>query len=147
VASETPAQARARVRADEERHRDDDPHLRSCKAVTGHHIQASDGEVGHVDGFLVDEKSWAIRYLVVNTSNWWVGHTIILAPPWIQGVHWGDSTVTVNLTRQQVQDAPAYDPAVPLERAQEAGIYGHYARPSYWADEVIIEAGRSEFTR
>ena len=59
---------------------DNDPHLRSCTAVTGYHIHAVDGELGHVQGMLVDEGSWAIRYLIVNTSNWWLGHQVLIAP-------------------------------------------------------------------
>ncbi|HET7633432.1 MAG TPA: PRC-barrel domain-containing protein [Burkholderiales bacterium] len=118
------------------RHQDDDIHLRSCKAVMGYHIEATDGDVGHVESLLVDEKTWAIRYFVVNTSNWWLGHQVLIAPQWIQDVSWSDSTVSVNLTRQAVQDAPQYDPAAPPDRAQEMDIYEHYGRPGYWGTEV-----------
>jgi hypothetical protein len=50
--------------------KDDDPHLRSTKDVTGRTIQAQDGEIGHVSDFVVDEEDWAIRYLIVDTRNW-----------------------------------------------------------------------------
>ena len=72
------------AKAERARHRDDDPHLRSCEAVVGYHIHATDGEVGHVEGFLIDDETWAIRYLVVNTSNWWLGHKVLIAPQWIE---------------------------------------------------------------
>ena len=62
-------------------HEADDSHLRSCKAVTGYHIEATDGEIGHVEDFLVDDETWAIRYLVVDTSNWWLGHKCL----WLRG--------------------------------------------------------------
>jgi hypothetical protein len=122
--------------AEAARHQDDDLHLRSCMAVMGYHIQATDGDIGHVEGLLVDEKTWAIRYFVVNTSNWWLGHQVLIAPQWIQEVSWSDSTVSVNLTQQAVQDAPRYDSAAPPDRAQEMGIYEHYGRPGYWGTEV-----------
>jgi len=48
-----------------------DPHLRSTHDVTNHRIQATDGEIGHVEDFLIDDKTWAIRYLIINTRNWW----------------------------------------------------------------------------
>lgn len=124
----------ANARAEAARHRDDDPHLRSGNAVKGYHIRASDGDIGHVEGVLVDEKTWAIRYMIVDTSNWWLGHQVLIAPQWIQDVSWPDARVSVNLTRQAVKDAPAYDPAVTLDRKQESGIYKHYGRPGYWAD-------------
>ena len=49
---------------------------------------ASDGDIGHVDGYLVDERSWAIRYLIIDTSNWWSGHRALIAPEWIESVNW-----------------------------------------------------------
>ena len=109
-----------------------DPHLRSCLAVTGHHILAIDGSIGHVNGFLVDDRTWAIRYLVVDTSNWWMGHKVLIAPLWIDAVDWASRSVTVNLTRQAIQSAPPYDPAVQPDRAQELRLYQHYERPDYW---------------
>jgi len=101
-------QAAARAEA---AHEDDDPHLRSCKAVMGRHIEATDGDIGHVQGLLVDEETWAIRYIIVNTSNWWLGHDVLIAPQWIQDMNWSGETVSVNLTRQAVKDAPPYEPA------------------------------------
>lgn len=116
---------------------DDNPHLRSCNEVKGYHIHASDGDIGHVQGLLVDEQSWAIRYMVVDTSNWWLGHKVLIAPPWIKEVSWSDSSVSIDLTRQAVKDAPPYDPADHLSREQETSIYGHYGRAGYWADHEV----------
>ena len=130
----------ASVQAEQARHRNDDPHLRSCKAVIDNHIQASDGDIGHVQGMLVDEETWAIRYLIVDTSNWWLGHQVLIAPQWIEAVSWADATVTLKLTQQAVRDAPPYDPALPLDRIQEAGIHAHYGRPGYWAGETKRDA-------
>ena len=113
----------------------DNPHLRSFNAVTGYSIHATDGDIGHVEGLLVDEETWAIRYLVVDTSNWWLGHQVLVAPQWIQSVSWPDSTVSVNLTRQAIQDAPAYDPALGLDREQEINTFNHYGRAGYWAEQ------------
>ena len=134
----------AYARAEAARHRNDDPHLRSCKAVMGYHIQATDGDIGHVEGLLIDEETWAIRYVIVNTGNWWLGHQVLIAPQWIQDVSWSDATVSVNLTRQAVKDAPPYDSEGPLERKQEMGIHEHYGRPGYWASEVKRDTARSE---
>ena len=41
-----------------------DPNLRSTNVVSGYHIQASDGEIGNVEDFIVDDQTWAIRYLI-----------------------------------------------------------------------------------
>jgi hypothetical protein len=113
-------------------HEDDDPHLRSCQAVTGYALHARDGLLGHVQGFLVDDASWAIRYMVVDTSNWWMGHKVLISPQWVEEVNWADATVSVKLTRQLIKDSPQYDANAVLDRAQEARIYEHFKRDPYW---------------
>ncbi len=82
----------------------EDPHLRSARAVTGYHIQATDGDIGHVEDFLVDDHSWAIRYMLVDTTNWWAGKKVLVAPAWIERVDWAESKVHVTVTRAQITD-------------------------------------------
>ena len=112
-----------------------DPHLRSCDAVLRYRISASDGEIGHVEGYLVDTDTWAIRYLVVATSNWLLGHRVLVSPLWIERISWIESYVVVDLTREAVRNAPRYAAGVPLERADEAAMYRYYERDGYWAAE------------
>lgn len=130
--SAIPTEERRVAQAREASHQNDDPHLRSIKEVTGYHIKATDGEIGHVQGAIFDEASWAIRYLSVDTSNWWVGHKVLVAPQWIKEVSWADKVVAVGLTRAAIQAAPASDSAIPPDRAQEIDIYKHYDRTGYW---------------
>jgi hypothetical protein len=127
----------AYLRAERTRHRNDDPHLRSCKAVTGYHIQATDGEIGHVTGYLVDDETWSILYMIVDTSNWWVGHKVLIAPAWISGVHWANETVSVDLSRDAIKTAPVYDPEAIWSRALDRSLYQHYGRTGYWADSPV----------
>jgi hypothetical protein len=101
-----------------------------------YHIEATDGGIGHVRDLLLDEGTWAIRYLIVNTSAWWFGHQVLIAPQWIQDMSWLNTTMSVKLTRQAVKDSPAYDPATPLSRDYEVNLYRHHRRSGYWADEV-----------
>jgi hypothetical protein len=111
---------------------DGDPHLRSCNAVKGYHIKARDGEIGHVQGFLADDRTWSIRYLIVDTSNWWVGHKVLVSPEWILDVSWAGSCVDVSLDRQAIKSAPIYDEDAPFDRDNELEIYRHYGRKTYW---------------
>ena len=104
------------------------PHLRSCNAVLHYHVHARDGEIGHVHGLLVDEETWSVRYMIVNTSAWWLGHELLIAPPWIRNVSWPDRAVTVDLGRETLKTAPPYDSSVPLEAELELRIFEHYGR-------------------
>jgi hypothetical protein len=116
-------------------HANDDPHLRSCNSVIGHHIHARDGDIGHVQGMLVDEDSWALRYLVVDTTNWWGGHQVLISPNWIEAISWTDSNVFVNLNRQAIKGSPCFDSTAELNRQHEMDLYKHYQRPIYWDKE------------
>lgn len=135
----------AYARADIERSESEsaDPHLRSCRKVMSYHIHATDGDIGHVGGMLVDDETWAIRYLIVDTSNWWLGHQLLIAPQWIENVSWYDSKVSVKMTRQAIKDAPEYDPIRQLDRVDEAMLYEHYGRPEYWSDAVMLQTETS----
>jgi hypothetical protein len=107
----------------------DDCHLRSSNAVIGHHINATDGDIGHLEGLLVDDHTWAISHLIVNTSNWWGGQRVLIAPHSLKDVSWSEAKVSVDLTRQAVRDAPAYAPAAEVDRQSEPAISGHHGRP------------------
>src|ERR1700733_2466190 len=113
---------------------DAEPLLRSCNAMTGFHLHANDGEIGHLQGFLVDDHSWSIRFIIVNSTNWWLGHHVLVSPKWIQEVSSLQSSVTVNLDRQAIKDAPAYDSDADVGRDTEVSIYNHYNRNGYWQD-------------
>jgi hypothetical protein len=115
------------------------PHLRSTHEVTGYHISASDGEIGHVSDFIIDDETWAIRYLIVDTLNWWPGKKILLAPQWIERVSWGESKVVVDLTREMIKRSPEYDESAALTRPYESKLHEHYGRRGYW-DEIPAAA-------
>jgi hypothetical protein len=123
-------------------HANDDPHLRSCQAVLGYNIHASDGDIGHVQGMLVDEDSWALRYLVVDTTNWWGGHQVLVAPKWIESISWADSKVNINLNRQAVKDSPAFDSTAELNRQYEMDLHRHYQRSAYWDQEPSRDSAK-----
>jgi hypothetical protein len=113
-----------------------DSHLRSAEAVTGYNIEASDGEIGHVDGFIVDDEAWAIRYIEVATRNWWPGKKVLVSPAWIERVSWTDSKVYVGLTRVVIRDGPEYIESKPITREYEHRLHSHYGRPPYWLREA-----------
>lgn len=111
-----------------------DSHLRSSAEMTGYHIQATDEPVGHVEDFLFEEDSWAIRYLAIDTRNWLPGKHVLIATPWIDEVSWPERTVYVGLTRRQIEQSPEYDPSRPPSRAYEADLHRHYRLPEYWQE-------------
>lgn len=106
-------------------------HLRSMKDVTGYIIQATDGEIGQVDDFIVDDEPWVIRYMIIDTRKWLPGKKVLVAPTWISEVDWKNSIVYVNLSRAAIESGPEFDPDK-LDRAYETQLYYHYGRENYW---------------
>lgn len=106
-----------------------DPHLRSTGEVTGYHVEAADGAIGHVAEFIVDDEDWAIRYLVVDTRNLLPGRKVLIAPEWVDRVDWSRMVIAVDLTRQAVRESPPWDPDAPVNRKYEERLYDYYGRP------------------
>lgn len=94
-----------------DRLQEDDAHLRSSKAVTGYRIAARDGEIGHLEDLLFDDRSWEIRHAVVETRNWLPGPQVLLAPADIEQIDWAERHLRVRLTREQVKAARAREDA------------------------------------
>lgn len=113
-----------------------DSHLRSTEAVAGYNIDAKDGDIGHVDRFIVNDEAWAIRYLEVATKNWWPGKKVLLSPSSVERVSWEEMKVFVAVTREAIKTCPEYVDTVPITREYENKLYFHYGRPPYWIEEV-----------
>jgi PRC-barrel domain len=114
-----------------------DSHLRSTDAIDGYHVEASDGNIGHVSGFIYDDETWMLRYLTVDTQNWWPGgREVLLATQWISLIDWYESTVSTGLTRDAISNSPAYDSRIPLERDFETQLYAAYGKAGYWVKGV-----------
>jgi hypothetical protein len=79
--------------------------------IQGFHVHATDGDIGHVDDFLLEESSWQIRYLVVDTTNWLGGKWVAVSPSSVTRIDWSNREVYVSLTRAQIRDSPSMEEA------------------------------------
>ena len=129
-ASPLPTPPLERSRSDAERWRgqseasSQDIHLRSTEHVSGYPVQATDEGIGHVEDFIFDDASWAIRYLVVNTRNWWPGgNKVLVSTRWIGRIDWSERKVFTSLTRDGVKRSPAYNGAAGIDHAYENRLH------------------------
>ena len=114
-------------------HAPGDVHLRSVNEILGYHIQGKDDAIGHLDDFIVDDETWELRYLVVDTSNWWFGKKALIAPHWASSVSFPDRKIQVDVPRQFVKNAPEWN-SLAINREYEARLYQYHGRPVYWRD-------------
>jgi hypothetical protein len=130
-------------------------HLRSCREVAGYALEASDGNLGHIEDFLFDDLDWSIRYVMIDTRNWWFGKKVVISPEWVDAINWSDRTLGVEVSRETVKGAPAYDAVGHVNRQWEADYYAHHQRLPYWisADRTAhqsappADADRHEVTK
>jgi uncharacterized protein YrrD len=110
-----------------------DPHLRSAREVEGYYVAARDGDIGHVEDFLIDDRDWAIHLLAIDTRNWLPGRKVVISPSWLRAIDWGERKIEVDLTRQEIKDSPEYDPALVPDESYLERLAAHYGRPGYAA--------------
>lgn len=116
-----------------------DPDLHSTRDVIGRHIQATDGEIGHMEDFIIDSDTWHIHYLIADTRNWWEGKKVMISLDWIDPVSWSVSEVFVNLSREAIKHSPEFIYNSVIDRAYETNLHDHYDRPGYWIDELAAK--------
>ena len=103
--------------------------LQSSNEVIGYHIHAADGDIGHVENLLIDSATWGIRYLIVATSNWWIGQHVLISPAAVRDIDWSERHVKLNVTRDQVQTSPPWDPIKLMDQDTMKQLHNHYGWP------------------
>ncbi len=107
---------------------DEDPHLRSIEETISYHIHAIDGEIGHLEDFLIEEADWTVRFLIVDTKNWWPARKALIAPHMVRAIDWQDRFVNLDVDRQTVKGSPTYDAAAPVDRAYVQRFHAYYGK-------------------
>jgi uncharacterized protein YrrD len=121
-----------------------DAHLRASEEVSHYHLSAVDGEIGHVEDFLFDDKTWEIRYVIIKTGKWWAGRRVLISPRWIKRVSWTKRMIDVNLSRDRIKKSPPWDPDQAVSRKYELQLHKHYGLPPYWTS---LQSGTSVAAR
>jgi hypothetical protein len=85
--------------------------LHKMSELRGYHLLATDGEIGHVDDFLIDERDWRLRYLVVDTSNWIGGRSVLISATALERIDSPAKKIHVNLTREAIKRGPSVQTA------------------------------------
>ncbi len=88
---------------------DEDPNLRSANRVTGYSINATDGILGEVEDFIIDDSFWKLDFIVVNTGKWFSDKKVLISSKSIKEIKWDASTIVINASVEQVKDSPEYN--------------------------------------
>lgn len=102
------------------------PNLRSAREVAGYQVHAADGDIGHIEGFIIDDSGWTIRYLIMDTGHWLGGRTVLLPSDRLSRISWSDRSVATEMSRETIRLAPEYDPEVELDDSYERRLAAYY---------------------
>ena len=117
--------------------------LQNTKELYGHNFTARDGDIGSVKDFFFDDKRWVIRYMVADTGSWISGRLVLLSPHAFGSLDRNKKTLSVNLTRKQIESSPAIDSRRPVSRQYEIDYYEYYGWPAYWTGGALWGLGGS----
>ena len=106
--------------------------LHSIQQRYGEKLRATDGEIGHVRDFYLDDKNdWAVRYVVADTGGWLPGRLVLISPHALGHLYPKGKVFLVNLSREQIEKSPSIDEHKPLSRQFEEEYHRHYGYPYY----------------
>ena len=117
--------------------------LHNTQALYGHKLTASDGDIGHVQDFYFDDKSWVIRYLIADTGTWLAGRLVLLTPHSFGKLDDEAKTLQVKLRKNQIEKSPSIETHKPVSRQYEADYYRYYGWPAYWDGDAMWGLGGS----
>jgi uncharacterized protein YrrD len=108
-----------------------DPDLRSTAAVNGYHVEATDGAIGHIENFILDDVGWDIRYLIVDTGNWWSGQHVLISPFAVRNINWLKENVVLDVSCDRVRNSPPWKPLDLIDKSYQQRLHGYYEWPGY----------------
>jgi Protein of unknown function (DUF3309) len=117
--------------------------LQSIKQLYGNKLGATDGEIGHVNDFYFDDKSWAVRYVIADTGSWLPGRQVLISARAFGGFHQAGKVLSARLSRKQIEESPAIEFRKPVSRQYEEEYHRYYGWPFYWEGDGLW--GGSEF--
>lgn len=111
----------------------DDYHLRSVQEILGYRVTSDDTEIGTIDDVLIEDSTWAIRYLRVVAEQEYGKGLVYASPHWVDAISWQQETVGLDLPLQRIKDLPSFGVSGVLLQDEEAKIHEHFGKPRYWA--------------
>ena len=103
-----------------------DRHLRSTTDVSDYRVHASDGEIGKIDDFLIDDTDWGVSYIKADAGSWWSRRYVLLTPRSVMTIAWDTRQVNLAVSRLQVKNSPPYTDALTVDKDYETRLHDHY---------------------
>ncbi|WP_198507846.1 PRC-barrel domain-containing protein [Bacillus sp. FJAT-45037] len=114
---------------------DQDQHLISVEDIKGYTVYSKGGEVGKIHDCVIDDKTWKIRYFVVNVGGFFNKELVLVSVEWLTDVDWKSHIITVGLDNELIENAPELESGQVITVEDETKLHVHYNRPTYWQEK------------
>lgn len=107
------------------------PTLRSADEVIGYSINSNVDDrwaFGSIDDLIFDSLNWKVRYFVVDTRKFLPSKSVLIDPEWISSINWIKGEASVNVSKDQIKSAPAYDGAKIPSKSYQVELYRHFRK-------------------
>jgi hypothetical protein len=111
--------------------------LYKAKSLKGYKLHSLDGDIGKVKEFYFDDHHWTVRYLIADTGGWLTGRQVLISPYALLDVNQAEKTITVDLTKKQIEDSPSLRSDKPVSKQFEDDYFGYYGWPEYWTGQSM----------
>ncbi len=103
-------------------------HLRSTNEVSGYKVHAEDGDIGHVEDFILDDSAWNVRYVLIHTGHLFTNKKVLFSPTWISRFSCHERKIDMSLLRNDIMHSPAFSGVDKVEPEYEKNLYDHYRK-------------------
>ena len=87
-------------------------------------VEARDGSIGKVDESTADAGK---SYIVCDTGPWIFGRKVVLPAQTIERIDLDEKTVFVDRTKEQIKNAPEFDPNRGIDETYRSDLGGYYS--------------------
>tara|TARA_R110002096_G_scaffold415614_2_gene617583 strand:+ start:301 stop:1005 length:705 start_codon:yes stop_codon:yes gene_type:complete len=95
-------------------------------------ISAIDGDFGECADFILDDSTWVIRYIVVDTSSWLSERKVLISPTAVIQSELENNLLSLRLSKSEIENSPLLDSDAPVSREYERQYYKYYGYNMYW---------------
>lgn len=106
--------------------------LRSYKEIIHYGIDTGNEKFGQVEDLLVDDDTFKIRYVVIDTIRFFPSKNVLVASEWIEDVSWDERVFRTNLSKESIKKSPSYEKSHSPDRNFEEKLHANYGLSGYW---------------
>ncbi len=119
------------------------PHLQNTRDVSGHQLHVTDGKSGHIDDFIINVKTWMIRYLIVSLRDWWSENKVLISPRWVDRISNGESKIFVDFSCESLKRSPKYTEESLLTLNCETELYLNYQSANEEMEKIVQRGAKT----